>query len=258
MVGELGFRRHGGAYSIEGEADVIEGVGIGTAIVSYIEPHPGAARDFNRWYERDHFPAAVLAGPGAFSGGRFVATRACKVVRADADLFGDPSIGSYLAIAWLAPGAHDAWDAWVPGQMDALVAADRMFAGRDHLHTAVYDHEWSAELRDGVPAALALDAGFGGVLAIAAFGDGDDLSAWGAALVQPELPIVVGLHRRRLLVSALDDPPAHRLVLAFVAGDPQDVWARVVAPAVAARADIGFAGPFLATVPGTDRYVDDL
>jgi hypothetical protein len=142
--------------------------------------------------------------------------------------------------------------------MDALVAADRMFPGREHLHTAVYDFLWSASVPDTPPVSSALDAGYAGVICVAAFGDDDELAAWARTLVGPELPLVVGLQRRRLLVSALGEPAAHRLVLGFVAADPQDVWVRVVAPAVAGRADIGFAGPFLATVPGTDRYVDDL
>ena len=49
-------------------------VEIGTAIVSYIEPHPGQEVAFNRWYELDHFPATVKAGPGVFAAARFVAT----------------------------------------------------------------------------------------------------------------------------------------------------------------------------------------
>jgi hypothetical protein len=36
------------------------------------------------------------------------------------------------------------------------------------------------------------------------------------------------------------------------------VWERAVAPALEGRTDIGFAGPFLATVPGTDTYTADL
>ena len=232
--------------------------GIGTAIVSYIEPHPGAARAFNEWYERDHFPFAVLAGPGAYSGARYVATRACKAVRSPAELFGDPHRGSYLAVAWVEPGAQAAWDAWVPGRMDALVAADRMFPGRDHLHTAVYDFVWGVGAAGAPPASGALGFGYRGVIAVAAFGDDAELEAWASAVVGGDVPVAVGLHRRRLLVSVLGEPAAHRLVLLFVAGDPQEVWVRAVAPAVAARADVGFAGPFLATVPGTDTYVDDL
>jgi hypothetical protein len=238
---------------------VTEGVGVGTAIVSYIEPHAGVAREFNRWYERDHFPAAVLAGPGAYSGARFVATRECKHARAPGALFGDPARGSYLAIAWLLPGAQAGWDAWVPGQMASLVADDRMFRGRDHLHTAVYEYRWEVAADGGPPGCLALDRGFAGVVAIAIAGNDDGTTkGWVRRLVGAEVPIVVGLRRERLLVSVLGEPEPHGLLLAFVDGDVIDVWHRVVEPALEARADVGFAGPFLATIPGTDTYTDDL
>ena len=116
-------------------------VGIGTAIVAYIEPHAGQAREFNRWYERDHMYAATTAGPGAFAGARWVATRACKAVRPRTGRRGSairrgarssPPSGCSTA-------AQAEWDAWVGRQMESLRGqADRMFAGRDHLHTAVY------------------------------------------------------------------------------------------------------------------------
>jgi hypothetical protein len=234
-----------------------EGVRIGTAIVSYMEPHPGAERDFNRWYERDHFPAAVLAGPGAYAGARFVATRECKEVRAAGALFGDPRTGSYLSIAWLLPGAQSDWDAWIPGQMDMLRAEGRMFAGRDHLHTAVYGYRWEVGTDTAPPPSVALARGYGGVVAIAATGDDNDAETW-AGFVGEEIPLVVALRRERILVSTLGEPAAHTLLLAFVAGDVVDVWRRLVAPALASRVDVGFAGPFLATVPGTDTYVDQL
>jgi hypothetical protein len=236
---------------------VIGDVGIGTAIVSYIEPHAGAARDFNRWYERDHFPAAVIAGPGAYAGARFVATRSCKDARLGGELFGDPSIGSYLSVAWLLPDAQTDWDTWIGPQMERLRAEHRMFAGRDHLHTAVYEYRWEARAAGDAPASAALDRGYPGVIAIALTG-GDDAQRWASGLVGPELPVIVALRRERLLVSALGDPAAHLLLLAFVGGDTIDVWCRLVAPVLRRRDDVGFAGPFLATVPGTDTYVDDL
>jgi hypothetical protein len=240
-----------------------EGVGIGTAIVSYIEPHVGAAREFNRWYERDHFPAAVLAGPGAYSGARWVATRECKDLRVDGSLFGDPDDGSYLSIAWLLPDAQDEWNDWVAEQMEILQSEDRMFEARDHLHTAVYSYEWEARIADGPASFLALDRGFPGLIAIAIeIGEDDDdsgIETWSRGLVDPELPVVVALRRERLLVTMLEDEPAfHVLVLAFVDGDAIDVWERIIGPALEERDDIGFAGPFFATVPGTDLFVDEL
>jgi hypothetical protein len=237
---------------------VTEGVSIGTAIVSYIEPHAGAAREFNRWYERDHFPAAVLAGPGVYSGARFVATRECKRARAPGLLFGDPAIGSYLSVAWFLPGAHAGWDAWVGTQMGTFVADGRMFAARDHLHTAVYEYASAVGTAEAPPAPMVLDRRFPGVVAVAVAGDEDDTERWARDIVAPELPVVVTLRRERVLVSVLDDVAPHSLMLAFVDGDVVDVWHRRVEPALASRVDVGFAGPFLATVPGTDTYVDQL
>ena len=234
-----------------------EGVDVGTAIVSYVEPHAGMAREFNRWYERDHFPAAVLAGPGVFSGARFVATRECKSVRAPGVLFGDPAIGSYLSVAWFLPGAKAGWDAWVGAQMKALVADGRMFAGRDHLHTAVYEYAWEVGIAEAPAAPMVLDRRFPGVVAIAVAGE-DDTERCARAIVAPELPVVVTLRREQVLVSVLDDVAPHVLMLAFVDGDVLDVWRRRVEPALSSLAGVGFAGPFLATVPGTDTYVDDL
>jgi len=253
----------------------VSGARIGTAIVAYIEPHEGHAREFNRWYERDHFPAAVLAGPGAFSGARFVATRECKAMRRGGRRFGAPARGSYLAVAWLLPGAQEAWDAWVVGAVERLAAEDRMFPHRDHLHTAVYRIATEARTDEGPPAAQALDHPFAGVAVVAierADCDSDSgavdgaAGAWVRALVGPAVPVAVVLSPQRLVVSVLDGAAEgfddHRLVVAFLADDVLATWSSTVAPALTALADagtgVGFAGPFLRTVPGTDTYVDDL
>jgi hypothetical protein len=212
-------------------------VEIGTAIVSYIEPHPGQARAFNEWYERDHFPATVLAGPGVFGGARFVATRACKALRPPGRLFGDPARGSYLAIAWVLPGHQAEWDAWVAHEMATLVAENRMFAGRDHLHTAVYRYGWEA----GAELAItALARGFPGVIVRA---DPDPAS-------RIEGAVTVGLRLERTILSEAAPGP-HELQIAFCAGDPCAAFASTP------TASAGFASPFLATIPGTDAYTED-
>jgi hypothetical protein len=213
---------------------------IGTAIVSYIEPHPGQARAFNTWYERDHFPATVLAGPGVFSGARFVATAECKKLRPSTGrLFGDPARGSYLAVAWVLPGRQAEWDAWVDGAMEELVAAKRMFAGRDHVHTAVYRYIGA---HGEIPAPMVLARGSAGVVAIA---NETKIAIQADALATVELAL-----ERTILSEA--DPPLHELVLAFCADDPVADFSRL------ALDDVGFASPFLSTIPGTDAYVEEL
>ncbi len=223
-------------------------VAIGTAIVALIEPHAGQARAFNRWYEGDHFYAAVTGGPGAFAGKRWVATRACKAARADGTLFGDRNRGSYLTTAWILEGQQPAWDAWVQGQMTAITEQDRLFAGRDHVHTAVYSRITAVG-----PAAYALDRGYEGVLAIATTASSTDAVAWMHDNVGTAgIDAAAVLAPSRVVLSEVD-AGEHLLILAFTTGDPIAASERVDLPP-----GTGFASPFLATVPGTDTYTDDL
>jgi hypothetical protein len=216
------------------------GVTIGTAIVSYIEPHPGEAVAFNRWYERDHFPATVKAGPGVFAAQRFVATRACKARRGGGRLLGDPARGSYLGVAWVLPGKQREWDAWVGAEMKTIAAEGRLFPGRDHVHTAVYGF---VSQSGPVDAIVALDRGFPGVVVAATEHQAPRL----------ELPAVVVLDLERTILSEAQPVP-HRLVLGFCESDPVAAFEQ----STPLLAGCGFASPFLATRPGTDDYADDL
>jgi hypothetical protein len=241
---------------------VIDCVSIGSAIVAYIEPHAGEAVAFNRWYERDHFYAAAVAGPGAFAGGRFVATRACKAARPSETLFGDPNRGSYLALYWLLPGTQEAWAEWTGAQVKSLSADGRMFAGRDHIHTAQYGFEFDVRADGGPFAALALDRAFDGAVMIAVRGhDLDGVRQWCDSSVGPHVPVTAAFTEERLIMSVLDDavsdPASHVLVVGFVDGDVLEVWRDVVEPALK-NVDVGFASPFLRTIPGTDIYTDEL
>ena len=227
-------------------------VSIGTAIVAYIEPHEGQAQAFNRWYERDHMYAATTAGPGAFSGARWVATRECKAVRPQsATWFGDPARGSFLTTVWILDGAQPEWDAWVARQMEELrTQADRMFAGRDHLHTAVYRFRGEHRVRDGVAAATALDHPFPGCIALAVgAGRGSDAIS---AVSGAELPVIALFTPERVILSAAE-PPEHDLLLGFTAGDPLDAWRARVAPALAVAARRWFREPVHPYDPGNRR-----
>jgi len=197
-----------------------------TAVVSYIEPEPGYAREFNRWYEDDHFPHAVLDGPGIVRGERFVATKECKAARPAGSLFGDPGRGSYLAYALVAPGMQPEWDAWVVEQMKMLAAENRLFPHREHIQTAVY-RKIGGEMGEGANAIVVASVGV--------------LHGRGALFAL-----------ERTIVSSADPPP-HTLQITRIPGDP------IAALAAAGHGDdVGFASPFLATVPGTDTYTEDL
>jgi hypothetical protein len=229
-------------------------VRIGTAVIAYIEPHTGQAKEFNRWYERDHFYAATTAGPGAFSGARWVATRACKAARpAGATWFGDPARGSYLTTVWLLEEAQAEWEAWVTQQMSTLRdAPGRMFAGRDHLQTGVYRFVEEQHSGSGVSAATAIDHPHAGVVLLAV--PPGTATGTAAALVSDDVPTVAVLRAEHTLLTTTD-PPAHELVLGFTPRDPITAWNNRV---TALLDRVGFASPFVRTIPGTDTYTDEL
>jgi hypothetical protein len=229
-------------------------VAVGTAVIAYIEPHEGQGRAFNRWYERDHFYAATTAGPGAFAGARWVATRACKAVRpTDATWFGDPARGSYLTIVWLLDGTQAEWDAWVAGQMDRLrTEPDRMFPGRDHLQTGVYRFARECRAPAGVSVATAIDHPYEGVVLLAVpRGAGGETAV---QLVHDDVPTVAAFAQERTILTTIE-PPAHELVLGFTRADPLSIWSARVTPVLDR---VGFASPFVRTIPGTDTYTDEL
>ena len=87
---------------------------LGGALFTLVEPHKGREVEYNRWYERDHFYAGCMIGAWTVSGGRFVATRACKEKRypSDSPITPDPMIGSFLALYWILAGRFGEWMKW--------------------------------------------------------------------------------------------------------------------------------------------------
>lgn len=251
------------------------------ALVTLVEPHRGRAVDYNRWYERDHFYAGCLIGAGCFAGARFVATRELKALRypGDSPVVADPGVGSYLSVYWVLAGEEDAWNAWAVGQVNRLHRENRMFAGRDHIHTLLYDFDFAvARDPDGVPAELALDHRFPGLaMVVGQAGDGGR-EVLDARLRGELLPLLLAgsaaalalsFTPRPLLAHAPGDVPRVTdvagwfLHLYFLDQPPPAGWSPTFAGlgerlAGAAGARVLFASPFLATVPGTDRYADQL
>ncbi len=260
---------------------------IGTMLFTLVEPHRGHEVAYNRWYERDHFYAGCQIGAYNFAGARFVATAPLKDLRLPArggdgpePLVADPQSGSYLGLYYVLAGHHDEWNRWAVDQVNALHAAGRMFDRRDHVHTGLYRFEWEhRRAEDGVPAELTLDHRFPGLVSV--FVDpaegvpGERIGAWcreeHLPAVLPGSPVasVLGFSPLPLLADAPGDVPRGAavdervLLLCFVDDDPAAAWDRVVAGLDGALAGAGlgrvaWASPFLATVPGTDTYTDQL
>ena len=174
-----------------------DNVGLGTALFTLVEPHQGEEVAYNRWYERDHFYAGCMIGKGWFAGRRWVATRELKDLRfpADTDFLPDIDAGSYLATYWVEKGEDGPAIAWGSEQVKWLHENDRMYEGRDHIHTLMYVHRWAyGRDDDGVPPALALDHPFQGLAAVMVDRTEDsslDKRAFSATLRDEILPAAV-------------------------------------------------------------------
>ncbi len=231
-------------------------VALGSVLVSLLEPARGHEVAFHRWYERDHFYAGCMVGPYFFAGRRYVATRDLKRLRFpnETPVIDDIAKGSYLALYWMLPERTQA------------------HAGFYQLRFAISRDE------DGVPPELALDHPFASVVMLmidrahgvsasdleAAYREeiAARLSGSPAALclgLEPEplpddAPSYVlrppGLERRSLQLFFLEQPPAASWSSLFAS---QDEW-------LLSRGlgRVSYAAPFIPTIPGTDRYADEL
>jgi hypothetical protein len=259
-------------------------IALGTVLFSIVEPHRGHEREFHRWYERDHFFAGCMIGANYFSGRRFVATRSLKTLRFPADTPVTPDIGrgSYLVLYWILAGTYPETLRWSVDQVLQLHRQKRMQPPRDNISTAFYRYAWGTFRDvDGVPAELALEHPYKGVAVTMidrAEGAADD--AFATRLRSELLPaLMVGspvamtlclrpqtlpddapsyvprpseedLDRRYLLLSFLEEEPDARTTAKFRGLDR--------ALTEAGLGCVVYAAPFMPTVPGTDKYVDEL
>lgn len=250
---------------------------LGSALFTFVEPHQGHEVAYNRWYERDHFYAGCMVGPWLFAGRRWVATAAEKSLRSGtkAELFGDGSPGTYLALYFVIKGKHDEHFDWGLRQVKWLHANDRMFEQRDHIHTLLYNFGWAVGRDDdGVPPELALDHPYDGLaVQIVQRADGvdwRDLESWfaerraatpaiGQTLLMRPIPLPASapvtqpgmddLRRRSVLLRFGDQGPAAAAT---------DASAQAEALAADGLGEVLWSSPFRPTIPGTDTYTDQL
>lgn len=261
----------------------VDPIELGSMLFTLVEPRRGHEVDYNRWYERDHFYAGCMVGAYQFAGDRFVATQRHKALRSPerSPVCPDPASGSYLAVYWVLAGHHDEWNRWAVDTVKELHATGRMFAERDHIHTALYDFAWSHRLDEwGTSAELALDRDYPGIVVhVAELVDGaghDELARWCRDEWAPQAmadgagpDLVVSATPLPLADDAPADVPrvanADRRVLQihFCDHDPAERWDAVHGRFGDALAANGLAShvwtsPFVQTVVGTDTYTDEL
>jgi hypothetical protein len=260
-------------------------VKVGSMLLTMVDPNRGFEHAYNRWYERDHYYAGCMIGPWLFAGSRWVAPRRLKDLRwPREETVAKPwDAGSYVAIYWVEAGHHqDHFVDWARPQVVRLYGEGRGFAERRHIHTVLFDHV-GAVYRDPdpVPVELALDARYDGLVAVwldARGGHGGaDLHARLADELLPNLlkgsnieiasswTPSAGENDEKGVPMDLGSPaggPERAVQLFFVRGDVADALEGLhdYTDALAANdlADTRLVAPFLATVIGTDAYVDEL
>jgi hypothetical protein len=256
-------------------------VRVGHMLLTIVDPQRGHEASYNRWYERDHFYAGCLVGPWLFAGRRWVAPRALKSLRYPAaPLVAGPSpqAGSYAAVYWIHEGKLDEHRAWANQQVFWLYKNGRGFEQRTHVHTLLYDHDWT-HYRDAdpVPLALALDHGYAGFVTTAVLREPGveqaRLDAWLQERALPELlarspiascstwsPIPQGT--APMNIPRVEETDRLDLQLWFTDVHPLETWSRFVAFGERVQASglgrVAFASPWLPTVVGTNTYTDEL
>jgi len=256
---------------------------LGHALFSIVEPEPGHARAFNRWYERDHFFAGCMVGAHFFSGRRWVATARLKQLRFPDDNPITPHArGSLLVLYWMLKGRYEQAVDWAVQQVQQLHRQGRMDPRRDNVSTAFHEHRWSVSRdADGVPVELALEHPFPGLAAIMVeHAPGLEPTAFESRCREQLLPSWLGDSAAALAVCLKPQPlPAgapgnvpragqeeearRYLWLVFLDRDPGDCWTPLL-PALdrnLREQELGrvvWAAPFIPTIPGTDTYMDEL
>jgi len=252
---------------------------LGSMLFTLVEPHREHVVAYNRWYERDHFYAGCLVGPGILAGARWVATRELKKLRypAESPISPDPRTGSYLATYFIEASMSREWGTWAAEEVHRLHENDRMFPHRDHIHTQMYVYRGGVFREpDGVPPELALDHRFQGLVPV--FVDANDgverkeLARWlsedvdltdsPAAMCLSWTPIPVP-GAAPADVPKTGDPKGRVLQLWFLDTEPSEAWDEHFAGlgervAAGGLGRVSWAGPFIPTVPGTDTYTDQL
>ncbi len=260
-------------------------VGVGHALITLVSPRRGREREYNRWYEDDHFWAGGLYCPWLFAGRRWTATRDLAELRLGGRIpvTDDIRDGSYLTTYWIAPGRLQEATDWLASMNARLSIEGRIFTDRDHVYTSFTDHAGTVYRDPHVPRDVfsLMDPAPGLVLALVDAPSAEDrpelerwlLDAYLPGFVSPDGPASSAMVFRT-------NPPDPRLrpdvlaglarvagnggrltVLWFLDQHPSTRWGQTFQRAgdgiaSGGRGELTLIAPFIPSVMGTDTYAD--
>jgi hypothetical protein len=244
-----------------------------------VEPHPGHEYAYNRWYEDDHYYAGAMAMPWMYSGRRWVATRDLQLLRhPEKSAIAQPvTAGCYLSTYWITDGRYDDHMKWTVAINKRLNRDARVYRDRTHVFTAFQDHE-STVYRDGAAGPRdfhALDHPYRGLVLEVIDAESPErrreLLEW---LVARHLPksvtgspaAMVTVFRptplpgdRMTYVKQVEGVDTRLTLLWFLETDPRECWEQYFTELEEPpMGRVELLAPFVPTVPGTDKYVDQL
>jgi len=229
---------------------------LGHALITMIEPDRETIREYHRWYERDHFLSGVLTGPAAFAGQRFVATRDLKALRrpADSPVAQPVEDGSFITFYWIEGGKLSDHTDWAFPETARLAGLGRMDQRRHHVSTAYYDLvSVVARDADPVPAELALHHPYAGVVVVWSDDDQSGALVGGpVAQVVAFRPTVLPDPLPRMPGAVMSEPERDVVLHCCFVDDLSGGWPTFDG------VDALLVAPFIPTVPGTERYLDEL
>ena len=256
-------------------------VKIGASLITMVEPHVGHDYAYNRWYEDDHYYSGVMAMPWAFAGRRWVAPTYLQAMRIpkDSAIANPVELGKYIATYWLSAGRYEDHLRWTVATNQRLLPDGRVYLERDHIFTAFQEFLGSLYRDEDGPRDIhALDYPYGGlVLEVIDAPEGSDTAAVMEFLEKDRAPLVfangvaMGVaftpfplpDDRMSYVKQVEGLGRRVTMLWLTDGDPRESWDAAFSGAVeqAQKAGVGrteFVAPFLPTLPGTNKYVDEL
>ncbi len=271
-----------------------EAVRVGAMLFTLVDPTRGHEVDYNRWYEEDHLYSGCMVGPWLFAGRRWVSTRPLKDLRMPEGVPDEAAVarpldaGSYLATYFIHAGHEAEHFAWANKQVFELYDNGRGFDERHHAHTSLYFFVGEHRGPSSVPAHMALDHPYGGLVSIHVDRENEvrheEYSRWFDEVVAPTLlggdgPVDLVLDWRPIIPKGsegnapmeLGTGPGTRqrsLQLLFCGAqpggsfDPVRDWGTIeeVVERIeeSGLATVRLAAPFIPTIPGTDTYTDQL
>ncbi|MET7335447.1 hypothetical protein [Nonomuraea sp. NPDC005650] len=263
-------------------------VGVGHALITLVEPHPGHESHYNRWYEDTHYFDGAMQMPWMFAGRRWLAPYWLQPLRYPAGTPVLPSVetGKYLGTYWITKGRLDDHRNWTGATNARHRAIGNVVTDRTTVYTAFHDSVGNVYRDPAVPRArYALqDPAAGIVLHVidAHTTEGrEDLERWlleeylpsrvvadgpvSLAMVFRVLPPLEYYHSKQNyeVLKGVSNDERRLTLLWFLTEDPREIWAEhftheVDNLATSGKGVTSLIAPFIPAKMGTSLYEDQL